>query len=151
MFRIRLKSRNEAKNEGSLAKSRKLRNVAMIIACLTVFNANSLLAQTVTYTDPSGVTAIYEYSANGGAHAVMTGITDVPATVIKWVIPEQITFSSGTFPLKGIGVSGSGCLGLPENNTLKEIVFPRQLTIIGEFPSDANGGVNNPIMGGKFF
>ena len=140
------------KNFSFMFKDRfSLRKVAMI-ACLAVFSfsANNALAQTVEYTDPSGVTATYEYSNNGYEHAIMTGITNVPASVTKWVIPEYITFSNGTFPL-GIIQAYSGVYDLPVNNTVTEIVFPRQLTSIDASMFNATTDVGgNLTMGGKF-
>ena len=131
---------NVVKTVASPAVFKKLRIVA-IVACLAVFSgfsANSVLAQeTVSYTDASGVTATY---ASHGVYeeCYLTKVTNLPASVTKWVIPEQITFSSGTFPV--IEINTGALEDLPFNNmTLTEIEFPKfmarvhfnQTTMIG--------------------
>jgi hypothetical protein len=80
-------------------------NKLLFSALLFVFCV-SVNAQTVSYTDPSGVTATYTYSTDGVGpvedrpHARLTDITNFPSSVTKWVIPEFVTFSNGTFPVR---------------------------------------------------
>ena len=108
-----------------------LRKVVAIAICLAGFlSANNVLAEeTITYTDPSGVTAIYKTIGTDMSSAVVVDITNVPTSVTKWVIPEYITFSHGTVPVTQFTTFFAE--GIPINNTLTEIVFPRQFTYIG--------------------
>jgi hypothetical protein len=126
-----------------------LRNVVAIAICLAGFNANNVLAQTVSYTDASGVTCTYEYAYGNYAYARLTEITAFPSSVTKWVIPEYITFSNGTFPLKDFTADnyadGTG-YQLPENNTLREVVFPNQM----EHTATAIFSARIDIDGGRF-
>ena len=116
-----------------------------IVICLAGFSANNVLAQqTVTYTDPSGVTATYD-SNDGNSFAILSGITNIPTSVTKWVIPEYVTFDNGsTFPVTELRCY-EGVLDLSVNGTVTEIVFPRQMYL---FDTDMLG--SDIYNGGKF-
>ncbi len=96
--------------------------------CMVAFASKTMAQTDVSYTDPSGVTATYQY---GNGDAWMIAITNFPASVTKWVIPEFITFSNGTFPVTQM-LTSIQSNNLPANNTtLTEIVFPRQFEYVG--------------------
>ena len=106
-----------------------LRNVAMI-ACLAVFSfsANNALAQTVSYTDPSGVTCTYTYGIGIGDAASLSKCDNMPASVTKWVVPETITTGGVSYKVTGIASGAFGIEGcVVRSSTLKEVVFPKYM------------------------
>ena len=131
MNKCRFFLRNVAKTVAILAGFLKLRIVA-IVACLAVFSANHVLAQTFNYTDASGVSWTYSVLGNTGSgesqEIHMSVITDLPISVTKWVIPDEITHEG-----QSIKVIGATAVidNLPahhiQNTTLREIVFPKYM------------------------
>ena len=120
-----------------------LRNVVAIVICLVVFSANNVLAQTFNYTDANGVECTYQYqNPNPGDEYIdLTGVVNFPASVTKWVIPEYVPYDGRTVRVERF-YGGSGWNGFSVNNTLQEIVFPKQMTFIdaGIFSDIYNGG-----------
>jgi len=113
-----------------------LRNVIAGAICLTGIFSSSLLAQTVDYTDASGVKCTYDLSRGQvvegeGPVADIVRIKELPATVTKWVLPETITTGGITYKVYGIDAGAFYDFLYPErvvvSTTLIEIVFPKYM------------------------
>jgi hypothetical protein len=63
----------------------------------------------------------------GDDYAELIAVVDFPNSVTKWVLPEYVPYNSGTVRL-GYFNEDQGWYSLPVNNTLTEIVFPKQMT-----------------------
>jgi hypothetical protein len=114
--------------------------VATIVACLAVFPANQVLAQTnVDFTDDCGVKCTYACDFDGteyyarlddvGADGVSYN-NAFPQSLTKWVIPETITVGGIVYKVTGIHGAALSNSNYLISNALTEVVFPKYMTTV---------------------
>jgi hypothetical protein len=125
-----------------IKRSLKLRNVVAIAICLAGFSANSVLAQDFNYTAPDGVNYTFSlYLQNQEYKASIKQIHSIPASVIKWVIPETVTNNSTVYKVVNISSGAWGNPVIYPISTVEEIVLPKYMTGIDSYLGSYYGAI----------